>query len=222
MRVAITGASGLIGTALVPVPRRPGGHEVVRLVRRPATSQGRDPLGPGTARLDRRAALDGVDAVVHLAGENIAGGRWTEAQEGAAARSRVGPTRLLAETLAGLPRKPQVLVSASAIGYYGDRGDAWLSEATRPPTTSSGRSSVEWEGRQRRRPREAGIRVVRLRIGIVLSPLGGALAKMLPPFKAGVGGVVGPGTQYLSWIALDDLRGRDPARARPRATSRGR
>jgi hypothetical protein len=120
--------------------------------------------------------------------------------------SRVGPTRRLAETLGRLKLKPRVLVSASALGYYGHRGDAWLTEQDAPADDFLGRLSVEWE-RATAPAQEAGIRVVSPRIGIVLSPAGGALAKMLLPFKAGLGGVVGPGTQYVSWIALDDLVG---------------
>ena len=147
---------------------------------------------------------------MHLAGENIAGGRWTEARKARLRSSRVGPTRRLAETLGRLERKPRVLVSASALGYYGHRGDAWLTETDAPADDFLGRLSVEWE-RATAPAQEAGIRVVCPRIGIVLGPAGGALATMLLPFKAGLGGVVGPGTQYVSWIALDDLVGGDPA-----------
>ena len=204
MRIAITGASGLIGKALAPALEADR-HEVLRLVRREATTKGEIRWDPASGSIDARA-LEGLDAVVHLAGENIAAGRWTEARKARLRSSRVGPTRLLAEALAGLARKPQVLVSASALGFYGDRGDTWLSEADAPADDFLGRLSVEWEGAAAA-AREAGIRVVHPRIGIVLSPLGGALAKMLPPFKAGLGGVVGPGTQYFSWITLDDLVG---------------
>lgn len=204
MRLLVTGSSGLLGGALVP-SLKAGGHEVLRLVRR-------SPKGADEVRWDPEAgaidatSLEGVEAAVHLAGENIAGGRWTEARKALLRSSRVGPTRLLAESLAGLKRKPQVLVSASAVGYYGNRGDAWLTETDPPGDDFLGRLSVEWEGATGP-AREAGIRVVSPRIGIVLSPAGGALGKMLLPFKAGLGGVVGPGTQYMSWIALDDLVG---------------
>jgi len=204
MKVAITGASGFVGGALVPFLTA-GGHEVLRLVRR--TPKGTDEArwDPEAGEIDA-AALEGVDAVVHLAGENIAAGRWTEARKVLLRSSRLGPTRLLAETLAGLKKKPKVLVSASAIGYYGNRGDAWVSEKDAPADDFLGRLSVEWEAAAEP-ARKAGIRVVHPRFGIVLSPAGGALGKMLLPFRAGLGGVVGPGTQYMSWIALDDLLG---------------
>jgi uncharacterized protein (TIGR01777 family) len=204
MKVAITGSSGLIGSALVPVLTT-GGHEVVRLVRRPPKEGDEARWDPETGAVDS-GALEGVDAVVHLAGENIAGSRWTEARKALLRSSRVGPTGLLARTLAGLTRKPQVLVSASAVGYYGHRGDTWVTEKDAPADDFLGRLSVEWEAAAEP-ARRAGIRVVHPRIGIVLSPRGGALGKMLLPFKAGLGGVLGPGTQYMSWIALDDLLG---------------
>jgi uncharacterized protein (TIGR01777 family) len=204
MNVAITGASGLVGSALVPFLTT-GGHAVLRLVRHA-------PAGPGEAAWDPErglvdpAALDGVDAVVHLAGENIAGGRWTEARKKRLRSSRLGPTRRLAEGLAAMPRPPKVLVSSSAVGYYGDRGDAWVTEASPPADDFLGRLAADWEQATEPAAR-AGIRVVNVRTGIVLSPAGGALGKMLTPFKAGVGGVLGPGTQYMSWIAMDDLLG---------------
>lgn len=202
MKLAVTGASGLVGSALVP-HMRTCGHEVLRLVRRVPKANDEVLWDPDSGAIEA-AALEGVDAVVHLAGENIASGRWTEARKARLRSSRVGPTRLLAETLARLKRKPRALVSASALGYYGDRGDAWLNEQDAPADDFLGRLSVDWE--EATAPaRESGIRVVNPRLGIVLSPAGGALAKMLLPFKAGVGGVVGPGTQYVSWIALDDI-----------------
>lgn len=204
MKVAVTGSSGLVGSALVPFLTT-GGHEVVRLVRRAPKAKDEARWEPETGAIDS-ATLEGVDAVVHLAGENIAGGRWTEARKARLRSSRVGPTRLLAEALAGLKKKPKVLVSASAVGYYGSRGDAWMTEKDAPADDFLGRLSVEWEGATEP-ARKAGIRVVTPRIGIVVSPTGGALGKMLLPFKAGLGGVVGPGTQYMSWIALDDLLG---------------
>jgi len=202
MKVAITGASGLVGRALVPFLTA-GGHDVLRLVRRGARVRDEVSWDPAAGTIQAEA-LEGVDAVVHLSGENIAAGRWTAARKALLRSSRVGPTRLLAETLAGLEKKPRVLVSASAIGYYGDRGDAWVTEKDAPADDFLGRLSVEWESAADPAAR-AGIRVVHLRTGIVLSPAGGALGKMLLPFKAGLGGVLGPGTQYMSWIALDDL-----------------
>jgi len=204
MKVAVTGSSGLVGGALVPVLRA-NGHDVLRLVRRAPRAKDEARWDPESGEVDA-AALGSVDAVVHLAGENIAGGRWTEARKALLRSSRVGPTGLLARTLAGLKRKPRVLVSASAIGYYGNRGDTWVRETDAPADDFLGRLSVEWEAAAEP-ARKAGIRVVHPRIGVVLSPAGGALGKMLLPFKAGLGGVVGPGTQYMSWITLDDLLG---------------
>jgi len=204
MKVAISGASGLIGSALVP-SLTTGGHEVVRLVRRAPSGRGEAAWDPARGTVDR-AALDGVDAAVHLAGEGIAGGRWTEARKERLRSSRLGPTRGLAEALASLPRPPKVLVSSSAVGYYGDHGDAWVDETCPAGDDFLGRLAAEWE-RAAQPAASAGIRVVNLRTGIVLSPAGGALGKMLTPFRAGVGGVLGPGTQYMSWIAMDDLLG---------------
>jgi uncharacterized protein (TIGR01777 family) len=204
MRVAVTGSSGLVGSALVPFLRA-GGHDVLRLVRRPARLGDEIAWDPETGTIDA-AALEGVDAVVHLAGDNIAAGRWTAAKKARLRSSRVGPTRLIAETLAGLKRKPELLVSASAVGYYGDRGQAWVSETDPPAADFLGRLSVEWEAAALPAAR-AGIRVAHPRTGIVLSPSGGALGKMLLPFRLGLGGVVGAGSQYFSWIAIDDLLG---------------
>ncbi len=204
MKVAVTGSSGLVGSALVPFLTT-GGHEVVRLVRRAPRTPDEARWDPEAGTVDARS-LEGADAVVHLAGESIAEGRWSEAKRARLRSSRIGPTRLLAETLAGLRRKPKVLVSASAIGYYGNRGDVVVTEQDAPADDFLGRLCVEWE--QATEPAAAaGIRVVPLRIGVVLSPRGGVLGTLLPPFRMGFGGVVGPGTQYMSWIALDDLLG---------------
>ena len=204
IKVAIAGASGLVGSALVPFLTA-GGHEVVRLVRRAPRAAHEVRWDPDTGEIDR-AALEGVGAVVNLSGANIAEGRWTESRKGRLRSSRLGPTRLLAETLAGLKKKPMVFVSVSAIGAYGNRGDARLTERDATADDFLGRLAIEWE--QAAAPAaEAGIRVVHPRIGLVLTPAGGALGKMLVPFKAGLGGVLGPGTQYLSWIAMDDLLG---------------
>jgi uncharacterized protein len=204
MKVAITGASGLIGSALVPFLRT-GGHDVVRLVRRPPRGGDEARWDPEAGEVDR-AAFEGVDAVVHLSGENLAGGRWTEDRKARLRSSRIGSTRFLAETLAGLKRRPRVLVSFSAVGYYGSRSDAWLTEKDPPADDFLAALTADWE-RAAEPATRAGIRVVHPRAGVVLSPAGGALGKMLLPFQAGLGGVVGPGTQYMSWIALDDLLG---------------
>ena len=204
MRIAITGASGLIGGALVRALQARG-DEVLRLVRREA--QGADEVRwDPAAKTVESARLEGLDAVVHLSGENIADGRWTDAKKARLRSSRVDSTRFLSETLASLARKPAVLVSASAVGYYGDRGDAWLTEAAPPASDFFGQLSVEWEAAAAHAA-HAGIRVVHPRTGVVLSPAGGALAKMLLPFELGVGGKVGSGRQYFSWITLDDAVG---------------
>jgi len=202
MRVAVTGASGLLGSALVPFLRNHG-HAVVRLVRRPARDADEVRWDPAGGTVDM-AALQGIEAAVNLSGENLAGGRWTEARKARLRASRVGPTRVLAETLARLAPKPKVLVSVSAIGYYGDRGEAWLTEAEPPGGDLLARLTADWE-KAAEPAAAAGIRVVHPRLGVVLSPTGGALGKMLLPFKAGVGGVLGPGTQYMSWVAIDDV-----------------
>ncbi|HEX9759711.1 MAG TPA: TIGR01777 family oxidoreductase [Candidatus Acidoferrales bacterium] len=202
MKVLVSGSSGLVGSALLPYLTT-GGHAVTRLVR---TSTGKneaqwDPVG-GT--IDA-AALEGHDAVVHLAGESIAQ-RWTPESKARIRDSRVKGTRLLAEALARLAQPPKVLVAASAVGYYGDRGDALLREDSASGSGFLAEVAREWEAATA--PATAkGIRVVNLRIGVVLSPRGGALAKMLLPFKLGAGGVVGSGKQHWSWVALDDLLG---------------
>ncbi|MGE0479369.1 MAG: TIGR01777 family oxidoreductase [Phycisphaerae bacterium] len=204
MRVTISGASGLVGGPLASFLAA-GGHRVDPLVRRepqPGSTEIR--WDPGAGNLDP-AALEGVDAAVNLSGETIAG-TWTAARKAAIRDSRVDSTRLLVRAMCALKRKPRVLISASAVGYYGDRGEAELSE-----DSSAGRDFLadvaqQWEA-ETRPAADAGVRVVNLRIGVVLSPRGGALAQLLAPFRAGLGGVVGDGRQYMSWIALDDLVG---------------
>lgn len=200
MRVAITGANGLVGSELAAFLGT-GGHEVAGIVRRP----GRADIGwdPAAGRIDA-AALEGVDAVVHLAGENIAGGRWSDESRRRILESRTKGTALLCESLARLSRPPRVLVSASAIGFYGDRGDEVLDETSAPGDGFLADVCRQWEAATAP-ARDAGIRVVNLRIGVVLTPRGGALAQMLTPFRLGAGGVLGPGTQWMSWISLDDL-----------------
>jgi uncharacterized protein (TIGR01777 family) len=202
MKVVLTGSSGLIGGALVPFLTT-GGHEVVRLVRSAPKGPHEASWDPSSGRLDP-SALAGAEGVVHLAGESIADGRWSAARKARLRTSRLGSTRLLAETLAAMDRRPRVLVCASAIGYYGDRADALLTEASPPGEGFLAELCQEWE--EAAEPaRRAGIRVVHLRIGIVLSPSGGALGKMLLPFKLGAGGRIGEGRQYMSFIGLDDL-----------------
>ena len=204
MNVLVSGSSGLIGSALVPALSADG-HAVRRLRRAPGGGADATSWNPDDGTF-AAGALDGLDAVVHLAGENIAGGRWTASRKSRIRDSRVEGTRRLCAALAALETPPRVLVAASAIGFYGDRGDALLDESAAPGIGFLPEVSRSWEAAAAP-AREAGIRVVHLRIGIVLSPAGGALGQMLLPFKLGVGGVLGSGEQYMSWIALDDLVG---------------
>jgi uncharacterized protein len=203
MIIAVTGSTGLVGSALVTALEARG-HLVRRLVRG-NISDGDHEIrwNPDQGEIDA-AELNGIDGVVHLAGENIAGGRWTESFKRRILESRTKGTRLLAETLAGLEMKPTVLVSASAIGYYGNRHDEEVDELAPSGNGFLAEVCREWEAATEP-AHDAGIRVVKLRIGPVLSPKGGALAKMLTPFKLGLGGVIGSGRQYFSWIALDDV-----------------
>ncbi|MDO8739185.1 TIGR01777 family oxidoreductase [Candidatus Deferrimicrobium sp.] len=203
MRVAITGSTGLVGSEVVTALSA-AGHEVVRLVRRiPAPGENAVRWDPVKGAIDA-AGLEGLDAVIHLAGENVGSGRWTAARKAAIRGSRVNGTRFLCDALAGLARPPKTLVCASAIGYYGDRGEEPLTEESPPGTGFLAEVCREWEAASEAAARK-GIRVVTLRIGVVLSSNGGALARMLPLFRAGLGGVIGGGSQYVSWVALDDL-----------------
>ena len=204
MKSVVTGASGLIGSALVPFLTG-GGHQVLRLTRSPHPEAGAAHWDPAKGEIDA-AALEGCDAVVHLAGENIAARRWNAAHKARIRDSRVQGTGLLCRTLAGLTRRPRVLVAASAIGYYGDRGDRPLDEASPSGEGFLAEVCREWEAATAPAA-AAGIRAVHLRLGIVLSPAGGALAPMLTPFRLGLGGRIGSGRQQMSWIALDDVLG---------------
>ena len=200
VRVAVAGASGLLGSALV---RRlaADGHTVLRLVRRAPRGADEVRWDPAAGQVDA-AALEGVDAVVNLAGENV-GERWTPARKRAIRESRAGATRLLANTLAGLTNKPRVLVNASAVGIYGDRGEERLDEASAPGRGFLAEVVRDWEAATE--PASgAGIRVVLPRFGVVLSARGGALAKMLTPFRLGAGGTLGSGAQWMPWISIDD------------------
>ncbi|MGD9635515.1 MAG: TIGR01777 family oxidoreductase [Pirellulales bacterium] len=203
MIIAVTGSTGLVGSALVKALEARG-DLVRRLVRHAVRDAEREiAWNPDAGQIDA-AELNGVDAVVHLAGENIAGRRWSEDFKRRILESRTKGTRLLAETLAGLEMKPSVFVSASATGYYGNRHDEEVDELAPSGNGFLAEVCREWEAATEP-AHDADIRVVKLRIGPVLSPKGGALAKMLPPFKMGVGGVIGSGRQYFSWISLDDL-----------------
>ena len=202
MRVVVSGASGLVGRALLPALEG-AGHSVLRLGRGAGAGAGAVRWDPAAGAIDT-AALAGVEAAVHLAGENIAVQRWTPAHKARVRESRVQGTRLLATSLARLEPPPQVLVCASASGYYGDRGDEVLREESAPGEGFLARVCGEWEAAADP-ARARGIRVVHLRIGVVLDPAGGALARMLPLFRAGLGAPLGSGRQYWPWITRDDL-----------------
>lgn len=206
MKILVSGAAGLIGSALVPTLQS-SGHNVYRLVRRTSSGPGEVAWDPAQAP-DRHfiEQVSGFDAVIHLAGETIMG-RWTPAKKAQIRNTREIPTRNLASALAGAPAKLRLLLSASAIGIYGDRGDEFLNESSAPGTGFLAQEvAVPWE--EATKPAsDAGIRVVNLRIGVVLTPEGGALRQMLLPFRMGLGGKTGSGRQWMSWIALEDLVG---------------
>ncbi len=201
MQVAITGASGLIGRALAE-SLRAGGHTVRPLVRRPSDEPGAVRWDPMAGTLDA-AALEGVDAVVHLAGAGIGDKRWSEARKREVHDSRTDGTGLLARTLAGLDRPPAVLLSGSAIGYYGSRGDDVLTEVSAPGDDFLARLVQDWEAAAAPAV-EAGIRTVYLRTGLVLARHGGILPRMALPFRVFVGGRLGSGRQWMSWVTLED------------------
>lgn len=200
LRVAITGASGLIGSAVARRLEREG-HMVIRMVRREARGPGEARWDPDGATVDA-AALEGLDGLVHLAGENV-GARWTEERKRRIRASRQGATRLLAETVAKLGRKPKAFVMASAIGLYGDRGEERLDEMSAPGGGFLAEVVREWEAAAQPAV-QAGVRTALLRFGVVFSARGGALQRLLPPFRLGAGGVIGSGRQWMSWLSLDD------------------
>ncbi len=203
MKVLVTGSSGLVGSSLVPTLES-AGHDAVCLVRSENNAPGSHwSPAHGKIHVEQPESINGV---VHLAGENIAEGRWTAEKKQRILESRTQGTQLLSQTIAQWTPQPEVLVSASAIGYYGDRGDEMCDESSPPGSGFLADVCCEWEAATSPAS-ESGIRVVNLRIGVVLSGKGGALAKMLLPFKLGVGGRVGGGHQYMSWIAIDDLVG---------------
>lgn len=201
MRIVVSGASGLIGQALVPALAG-AGHEVVRLVRRAPQGPGEVAWAPERGELDA-AALGAVDAAVHLAGENVGDGRWTDARKRQILGSRVDGTRTLVAALTSASPRPKTLVSASAVGFYGDRGDALLGEDAGPGSDFLAEVCKAWEA-ETRPAEDAGLRVVRARLGVVLAGDGGALARMLTPFKLGLGGKIGGGRQWLSWVTKAD------------------
>ncbi|HKP45567.1 MAG TPA: TIGR01777 family oxidoreductase [Pyrinomonadaceae bacterium] len=203
MKILISGSHGLVGTALIEALERES-HDVFRLVR----------YAPGDHEVEwspdrysiALAQLEGFDAVVHLAGESIAEGRWTEEKKQKIRDSRVRGTRLLGDALANLAHPPKSFICASAIGFYGNRGDELLTEASAPGDDFLSQVCTEWEDAAAL-AKQKGIRVVNCRFGIILDKKGGALKKMLPPFRMGVGGKIGSGKQWMSWIALDDVVG---------------
>ncbi len=209
MKILVTGSSGLVGTALVSALARDG-HTVCRLVRPQTAGGGGAKEGfvvawnPATGELG--GAGVGADAVVNLAGASIADGRWTTQRKELLCSSRIETTRALVGALAKMNARPSVLVSASAIGYYGDRGDETLTEESKAGGDFLAGLAQEWEA-EALKARALGIRVVLVRFGIILAREGGALPKMMLPFKIGVGGRLGSGQQWMSWVALEDVVG---------------
>jgi len=209
MKILVTGSSGLVGTALVSALAR-GGHTVCRLVR-PQSAGGEGAKegfvvawNPATGELG--GAGVGADAVVNLAGASIADGRWTAQRKALLGSSRIDTTRALVGALTKMNARPSVLVSASAIGYYGDRGDETLTEDSKPGGDFLAGLAQEWEA-EALKAEALGIRVVLPRFGIILAREGGALPKMMLPFKIGVGGKLGSGRQWMSWVTLEDVIG---------------
>lgn len=202
MRILISGASGLIGSELVPYLRKQG-HEVIKLVRdRKEGAEDEIPWDPDAEKVNVES-LEGFDAGINLSGYNIFSGRWTQARKDKIRRSRVTSTRTLAKAFASLEHPPEVLINASAMGYYGDRGATVVTEEALSGSSFLASVCREWEAATLA-AKQRGIRVVYLRTSIVLSPKGGALGKMLPLFKLGLGGVLGSGKQYMSWISIED------------------
>jgi len=198
MRIGITGASGFLGQQLTQSLRE-AGHEVLR-IGRGATND--IPWNPDAGTIDS-AKCGGIDAFIHLAGASV-GAKWTPEQKRAIHDSRVNGTALIARTVAALSPKPRVLICASAIGFYGDAGDAVCDEQAPAGHDFLAKVNIAWESAADP-ARAAGVRTVHLRFGIVLSHLGGALPRMLPPFRAGIGGRLGSGRQWMSWVSLDDV-----------------
>jgi len=204
MKIIISGSSGLIGSATMAFLSNRG-HTVSRLVRKTSIVDNRSLLWPESPNPSECIALEGFDAVIHLAGETIAR-RWTKAKKQRIRNSRILGTRKLCQSFSHLRYPPKTMICASAIGFYGDRSDEILTEQSYPGDGFLAQVCQEWE-QETQIAVQAGIRVVNLRLGVVLTPDGGALARMLFPFWLGIGGVIGGGTQYISWISLDDVLG---------------
>jgi hypothetical protein len=203
MNIAVSGASGLVGSALCPHLTQQG-HKVVAIRRGDSGSYEDSIRWDPKSGLTNPGRLESIDAIVHLAGENIGEGRWNDAKKQKIRSSRVDGTRSLVQSIAAVEKRPKVLVCASAIGYYGNRGAMEMEESSAAGSDFLADVCEQWEN-EANAAMELGVRVVNVRIGVVVSPKGGALAKMLLPFRLGLGGIVGPGTQYWSWIGLNDL-----------------
>ncbi|MBL8816721.1 MAG: TIGR01777 family oxidoreductase [Planctomyces sp.] len=201
--VAVSGATGLVGKELCSLLKATG-HKVLALSRKQSEGYEDSIHWDADKGITNPARLESVDTIVHLAGENIAAGRWNDALKARIRSSRVAGTRSIVNSLRGLKKRPSTLICASAIGLYGDQGDKVLDETAGPGSGFLPDVCREWEA-EAVAAESLGLRVVRVRIGVVLSPQGGALAKMLLPFKLGVGGIIGSGRQYWSWIGLHDL-----------------
>jgi len=204
MKILVSGSHGLVGKTLIKAFEIDG-HEIYRLVRHAPDSSKEIEWSPERYSI-AISMIEGFDAVCHLAGESIASGRWSDEKKLKIRESRTKGTKLLSDALANLRHPPKTLISASAIGYYGNRGDEVLTEASAPGSDFLSEVCVEWE-KATEHATTMGIRVVNTRFGIILDKEGGALAKMLPPFRMGIGGRIGDGRQWMSWIALDDVVG---------------
>ena len=202
MKILISGASGLVGTSLARVLRREG-HTVGRLVRPGGRLEPGDVAWDPTSASVDMAQMEGTEAFVHLSGSSIGDGRWTPTRKAVLRSSRVDSTRVLVDAITRLERKPRVFVCASAIGYYGDRGDEVLTESSEPGTDFLALLARDWEA-EAVRAEHGGIRTVRLRYGVILSGAGGALPQMVTPFNLGIGGRFGSGRQWMSWVTLED------------------
>ncbi len=205
LTILISGASGLIGSSLIPFLTT-GGHRVVQLVRKYPLTNNEDVFWDPSSGILDPGDLGKIDAVVHLSGENIGQGIWTQEKKKRIIESRVNGTHLISKTIAGLKDPPDVLICASAIGYYGNRGNQLLIEEDGPGDDFISDVCVKWE-KAAEPAQQKGIRTVFMRIGVVLAPQGGALAKLMLPFKAGLGGKIGAGGQYMSWVSIDDVTG---------------